>query len=509
MSMFASADVHLNPRIHCQIGNLKPMLRLFLIATLTCLASAASVSPWLLRQARHNPHTLRVVVHFSQQTDLTREASLPGTTKGHRVVSALKHTAQQTQAPFLHWAQSQPDITDISPFWISNSIALSIPPNRLQDLAARPELSAVYSGLPFPALDDDTNPSIFDIRNTKSVEWNVAYVNADQVWKMNITGAGTRYGNADTGIRWTHEALKPSYAGAENKHDYTWWDGVKKAAIPGEGPCGIDSRTPCDDNGHGSHTVSTTVGADGLGVAPGAKWLGSRNMDRGYGTLEYYLSTMQFFLAPTDLNGNNADPAKRPHVVGNSWGCPRSEGCEPGSFTDALRATRAAGIVMSVSNGNSGSSCQSTHDPPALSSLVFSVGASGRNSDSIAGFSSRGPAQDPLSGNMIVKPDITAPGSSVRGAGRSSDNHYFSASGTSMASPHIGGAVLLITEACPYLEYEVDKIEELLIQTARPLYSNQGCGNDTPSTIPNNMYGYGMLDVLEAVKLCSKEKMRF
>ena len=50
-------------------------------------------------------------------------------------------------------------------------------------------------------------------------------------------------------------------------------------------------------------------------------------MDQGNGTPATYTECFQFFIAPTDLAGNNANPALRPHVINNSWGCPASEGC--------------------------------------------------------------------------------------------------------------------------------------------------------------------------------------
>ncbi len=43
------------------------------------------------------------------------------------------------------------------------------------------------------------------------------------------------------------------------------------------------------------------MGGKGIGVAPGARWMACRNMDRGFGSSETYLNCLQFFLAPTDL----------------------------------------------------------------------------------------------------------------------------------------------------------------------------------------------------------------
>ena len=90
---------------------------------------------------------------------------------------------------------------------------------------------------------------------------------------------------------------------------------------------------PCDDNGHGTHTTGTTSGDDGtpgvnqIGVAPGAKWIGCRNMDQNVGRPETYTECFEFFIAPWDLNHQSPNPTLRPHVMNNSWGCPASELC--------------------------------------------------------------------------------------------------------------------------------------------------------------------------------------
>ena len=73
---------------------------------------------------------------------------------------------------------------------------------------------------------------------------------------------------------------------------------------------------------------ATTVGDDGagnqVGMAPGAEWIGCRNMDQGTGTPARYIECMEWFLAPYPLNctPNEGDPTKAPDITNNSWGCP-------------------------------------------------------------------------------------------------------------------------------------------------------------------------------------------
>jgi serine protease AprX len=212
-------------------------------------------------------------------------------------------------------------------------------------------------------------------------------------------------------MRWTRNALKPHYRGWNGvtaDHNYNWHDSIHS----GGGSCGPNNLAPCDDHGHGTHTTGTTVGDDGagnqVGVAPGAKWIGCRNMDQGNGTPATYTECFQFFIAPTDLNGQNPDPTLRPHVMNNSWGCPVSEGCTTrGELETIVNNTQAAGIFVEVSAGNAGSGCSTVQDPPAIYEASFSTGAIDI-SNTLAGFSSRGPST--FYTPNILKPNISAPG---------------------------------------------------------------------------------------------------
>ena len=99
----------------------------------------------------------------------------------------------------------------------------------------------------------------------------------------------------------------------------------------------------------GVPTVGSLVGDDGganqVGVAPGAKWIGCRNMNQGVGTPATYIECFEFFLAPYPVAGtpSQGNPELAPDVTSNSWGCPPSEGCSALSLQAAVEAQRAAG----------------------------------------------------------------------------------------------------------------------------------------------------------------------
>jgi subtilisin family serine protease len=148
---------------------------------------------------------------------------------------------------------------------------------------------------------------------------------------------------------------------------------------------------------------------------------------------------------------------------------------------------------MSISAGNDGPSCSTINEPPSFYDSGIAVGATD-SSDNIAGFSSRGPIT--VDGSNRLKPDLVAPGIGVRSS--IGTNSYALDSGTSMASPHVAGAVVLLWSRSAD-RADVDTTESILEQNAVHLYAGSPfCGPDNGASMPNNVYGYGRLDVLAA-----------
>ena len=135
--------------------------------------------------------------------------------------------------------------------------------------------------------------------------------------------------------------------------------------------------------------------------------------------------------------------------------------------------------------------------PSAIFDAVFTVGST-TNLDIPSTFSSRGPVT--IDGSGRLKPDIVAPGSNVRSAVPGAG--YSAFSGTSMASPHVAGLVALLISAVPGLAGDVDRIEELIRESAfEPSTSSQVCGGLSAGDFPNHTFGHGRIDALAAVNL--------
>jgi serine protease AprX len=463
-------------------------------------AIATKIAPWVMEHTVNGQQAEFFVV-LADQADLSGAAALPiKSEKGRYVYDALRNKSQASQGPLLQLLRERG--LEHQSFYIVNAILVKGSREIAEMLAARPDVARV-EGNPHiqnsfpqlgPAADVPSQPGA-----PATIEPGINYTHAPSVWALGFNGQNIVVASADTGQRWTHNALKPHYRGWDGvtaDHDYNWHDSIHNSV---GNPCGNDAQQPCDDFFHGTHTTGTAIGDDGganqIGMAPGAKWIGCRNMDVGVGTPARYIECMEFFLAPYPVNGDpsQGDPTKAPDITINSWGCPTSEGCSVNTLQSAVEAQAAAGIMMVVAAGNSGSSCSTVTDPPSFYAASYTVGALNTGTDTIAFFSSRGPAN--VDGSGRTKPDITAPGTSTRSASNTSDNAYTFADGTSMATPHIAGAMALLWSAIPSLQNQIDPSRAALNNAAVHIASTQ-CGATGP---PNNVYGWGRVDILAAV----------
>ena len=454
------------------------------------------------------------LIYLDDQAQLEPEilAAAAGHLRGQLIYQRLTNHAMQSQASILAWLDRKG--IDYRAFYLINMIEVEGDAELADALRRHPD---VHRLLPDPVIDArlrvEAPPSWVTFLDEQAVQatavppYGLTYTNADDVWALGYTGQNIVIANQDTGVDWAHNALKPNYRGWRSDtqsvdHVYNWFDAWGTTGRPAT--CSADPQVPCDDHGHGTHTVGTLMGdatVDGgtrIGMAPDATWIGCRNMRNGIGTPASYTACFQFFLAPYPQDGDpfiDGRPDQAPHIISNSWSCPPSEGCDVDSLRRMVETVRAAGQWVIAAAGNEGSGCSTVLHPISIHDATTSIGAHD-NSGSIAGFSSRGPVTADGSGRL--KPDLSAPGVSVYST--RPNNQYGNASGTSMATPHVAGAAALLWSAVPSLIGDVDRSEQILLKSATPVPVSSCSGGSEPVS-PNNVYGHGRLDILAAVNM--------
>ncbi len=435
-----------------------------------------------LRQALEGQETARFVVVFDAKAQFGGAEGIEGfAERGEFVIDKLQRTAAASQAAALDVVADRGGVA--SSYWVRNTMVVEGDADLVDALAALPGVAEIRLEKVFPLIDP-VKPD--QEREGVAPEWGVEKIGAPVAWDQGILGGGIVVANIDTGVDHTHPALANQYRGnlgdGSFAHDYNWFD-----------PTGLCGDDPCDNAGHGTHTMGTIVGGDGpgpfepdIGVAPGASWIAAKGCEDFGCSESALLAAGQWVLAPTDRAGDNPDPSKRPDIVNNSWGG------GPGDpfYLDMVTAWRAAGIVPVFSSGNPGPFCGEGGSPADYVDAI-SVGATDID-DVIADFSGRGPS---VYGK--TNPNVSAPGvdvvSSVPGGG------YEAFSGTSMAAPHVAGALALMMSAEPALIGDVASVQAALETTAQDIV-DLTCGGDEDGD-PNNVYGEGRIDAAAAVAL--------
>lgn len=493
---------------------------LILMSSFTLLASTApapgfklesiknKLSPILMKKMQEDFLALQIpaIVVMKKQADLSSaEAISRKEDKTAFVVKTLWDLAKSDQTDISTMLENENGLK-FRQFYIFNGLVLYNASRELiAKVAARDDVERVYYN---PTIKKKDQPEVNNFSGTpeSSVTQGLQNIEALKLWKLGHKGKDVVVGIQDTGVDLKHPALEKKYRGKTKlgyDHRYSWHDSIHFDINNSSNKCDYDIKAPCDDSQHGSHVTGTVLGSTSeksIGVAPEAKWVGCRNMDSGDGTPATYIECYEYFLAPYPQAVNpldsykNLKPSKSVDVIANSWGCPKSEGCDTEEILLAVKAIRAAGIVNVLSAGNEGrAGCGTIATQAAtFSDYTFSVGAIDARNDVIANFSSRGPS----SFDGKVGPDISAPGvgvySSVPGGG------YQKMSGTSMAGPHIAGLVALLISARPEVRGQVERIEQAIIKGALGKEASKECGGLPKGSIPNNSYGHGIAKGLKA-----------
>ncbi|WP_030929520.1 S8 family serine peptidase [Streptomyces sp. NRRL B-24720] len=428
---------------------------------------------------------------------LKDQADLSGAKKQRTHAAKAKAAYKELRA---HAADSQKSLTSFldkekvghKDYWIANAIQVTGDADLVNELAKRSDVASIVKEQKYKLDDAETSDSKITKSRTTSAgtdssatgddtpEWGVADINADDVWKQyGDRGEGIVIASVDSGVQYDHPDLVKQYRGNNGDgtftHDYNFYDPT--------GNCPSDG-TPCDNNGHGTHTMGTMVGKNGIGVAPNAKWIAAKGCATSECPDDDLLAAGQWILAPTDHNGQNPRPDLAPNIVNNSWG-----GGDTTFYQDIVEAWNAAGIFEAFAAGNDGDgrTCSTAH-APGSQATSYGVGAYD-STGTIASFSGFGPSL--VDGS--AKPNISAPGVDIPSTWPGSS--YNTISGTSMATPHVAGAVALLWSAAPSLIGNIDETRALLNEGAIDV-DDTHCGGTAGM---NNVWGEGKLDILASI----------
>jgi len=451
-----------------------------------------------LKDRFHEDPTTDFWITFHTDADLAPAKDISDwAERGQFVYDALKKSAKASEAAIAAELDaagvkytSYPLVNAVLVKGGTQDLALDLASvGQVAEIQASPQVALIEPVEETTPTDEGVRPDDAATATDAGVDaWGVDAIRAPEAWALGATGAGITVANLDSGVQFDHPALVSQYRGTQPDgtfdHDYNW--------MPSRGAC---ADAPCDDNGHGTHTMGTMVGDDGtnhVGVAPGAKWIATNGCCDSSG-VESLLESGWWLLAPTDLHGKNPDPSKRPHVINNSWGQDTEH-----NFDDFFRAVdeawTAAGIFSVWSSGNTspGAACDTVSTPGSASS-AYSVGAYDVNGD-LASFSRKGEGE-----NGQIKPEISAPGVAVRSS--YPGNQYVEMSGTSMASPHVAGAVADLWSYDPTIIGQVEETRRLLGEAAVDV-DDTSCGGTADF---NNMYGEGRLDLPRLLELAPRQ----
>ncbi|MFI6422761.1 S8 family serine peptidase [Streptomyces sp. NPDC050842] len=435
----------------------------------------AAVDPGITATVRDGGQATFFVV-LADRADLSRTRSQRGHEKKARTAfETLRTEATRSQVSLTRFLDRAK--VGYESYWIANAVKVTGDKALVERLAARTDVASLRQERHY-ALDTVEQASA-TAEETVTPEWGVEDIGADQVWsRYDNRGEGIVVANIDSGVQYDHPVLKGNYRGnlgdGTFSHDYNWYDPTGQCA----------AGAPCDNNGHGTHTMGTIAGAGGIGVAPGTTWIAAKGCEARSCSDSSLLKSGQWILAPTDRNGENPRPDLAPDIVNNSWG-----GGNTTFYQDIIESWNAAGIFEAFAAGNAGNgtSC-STTEAPGAQAPAYGVGAYDVNGK-IADFSGFGPSL--VDGSM--KPNISAPGVDVRSAWPG--NSFRAISGTSMATPHVAGAVALLWSSAPSLIGDIDGTRAALNGSARDV-DDTHCGGTAAA---NNVWGEGKLDILAAV----------
>lgn len=373
----------------------------------------------------------------------------------------------------------------VTTFWPSRSAYLELDRDDVARLATLPGLAAVYPNtqLSLPPVTTAKELPTAVLENSAS-SWGVTAVGALASWgAYGARGAGVTVGVLDSGV----DADHPDLAGKVRR-----WAEFDALGRP------VPDSTPTDTQGHGTHVCGTVAGGNAsgqwIGMAPEADLAVARVLPDGSGTLAQILAGITWAVEQgvdvlsMSLSAPLADPETGDFTS-----------LAPGVFTESFRTCLVAGIPVVAAIGNRGDQTGATTGGDVL---AYGVGATDHR-DIVAGFS--GGLSEVLTASTVIpaerlpliftKPDICAPGVAVTSSYL--DGTWRALNGSSMATPHVAGAIALLLSAVP-------SIRDTHAGVKRALYlmgQLTGSVDELGEAGQDSRYGFGRLNVLRAISL--------
>lgn len=403
------------------------------------------------------------------------------------IIRLLQQQANESQLSILENLRTnfKHEYQNLNQFWIINILVLDASEKLINELKKENSIYQIdlenNTFLPSLPIQPGTEPNQKSVGGTES---GLVAINAPAMWNLGYTGRGRLVYNYDTGVWPNHPAFTHRFIANFFPLSQAWY--------------GFFSQTPNGHvNDHGTHTLGTIAGLDTLtkdtvGVAFNAYWIANDFVTATVAELPPLTDMIGAFEWALNPDGDTSTTNDIPDVINNSWRW--YDGADTihcdGFIVNLMNAIEAAGIANVFAGGNFGPSNTTVNSPQRINTSevnTFCVGSIDANQAypyPISSFSSRGPTQCPGTGSLSIHPEVVAPGHNVRSAW--GNDQYNTISGTSMATPHVSGAILLLKEAFPYLTGE-DLLWALYLTAI-----------DMGDPGEDNTYGNGLIDVYAA-----------
>jgi subtilisin family serine protease len=485
---------------------MRKLALLLLSLSLAGSALATTFTPELVEKLNGSSDNelIRILITFEEQAQFNwlveQTARMNKAERRAFVVDHLKQLAEWTQADvrlYLEDWEAAGKVQHLRSVSIVNLMHCLATPEVIRDLSNYPEIAEVAYDPERFMLDEEARharPAGKD--GLDEIAWGVADVHAPEVWQQGFRGAGALVSILDTGVNYNHVDLADHMWDGGAQYPYHGYDFANNDNDPMDlGPLG-----------HGTH-VAGSVASDGTagsqcGVAPDATimavqvWSGA-----GYGNIGDMISGIDFSVE------HGVDIINMSGGIGGGGSTSDKQ-----QFRTACNNALVAGVIASFAAGNEAYTSPPNSvrvpgncPPPWLHpdqlltgdiSNVVTCGATQSN-HSIASFSSLGPvtwqdispwfdyAYNP--GMGLIDPDISAPGVDVKSCLYSNNTGYTFMSGTSMATPHVAGAMALLLSKDPSL---TPALIDMYLETY---------AEDLGAVGKDNIFGSGLMNVYDAI----------